>query len=397
MENPFKNADLPVENAIKHLDESRKDTNKRLAKSKLELIRKSDNTVVLRNKENKEVKQEFEIEILQDPEDKRLDAAYNFLADTFGANEMDTEDVFKDQMRGLRYGQPIETGGKAVVFSISKKNEVKDEKGEIRIEKEVVGALDGGVISLQDEQGNFTGESVFMVYYVASKTSEDSGKNYRQYGLGRELMISAYKYAKEEAKTRGMQIIGATGECTYTSRSFWERMGWKRVYTQDKDEKSKKYKEISYVQPPLSYNLETGEPEEGSGEAPEHFMINIFHKWQEHGTQIGKKIASVVKGFYKTNNYISPKAFGLTFNKNNKKIEPINPNTSPEILQKEIKAYKQHLSAVDPLLDNFSKQMNDKKVRLLTKDEIKSEDLTVEDYITGDDEAEMLESEKTAA
>lgn len=397
MENPFKNIEMPVENAVNKLEETRLETNTRLIKDNLELTRESENVIVLRDLESKEIKQEFEIETLKDPEDKRLDEAYDFLADTFGKNEMDSKDAVKDQMKGLRYGQKIETGGNAVIFTASRNYETLDENGEKTSKKEVVSSLDAGVISLQDENGNFTGECILMVYYIASKTSEDPTRNYRQLGLGRELLVSAYKYGLEEAGKRSMKLIGAAGECTYTSRAFWERMGWKRVYAKDGGEQGKNYKEISYIQPPLNYDLETGNPEEDSDIAPEHLMMNIFHTWVENSPQIDKKVASVVNGFYRTNNYIAPEAFGLSLDKNTNELKPLDVNTNKEEVEKSINSYKNHLTFVDSQLVDFKKQLENKRIRFLNKKQIEQDGYNVEDFITGEDEAKMLEEEEKAA
>lgn len=202
-----------------------------------------------------------------------------------------------------------------------------------------------------------------MVFYIASKTDEDPNKNYRQYGFGRELMISAYEYAKHEAQARGMQLIGAAGECTYTSRTFWEKMDWRRAYVQSKDEQSKNWKEVSYVQPPLAFDTETGDVAEGAGDAPEYFMVNLFDK---KANQTSQKLTSIVNGFYRTNNYISPNAFSST------------------------EAYQHHVAAINPHLQNFADQLDNQKIRFLTEEEINSEKLAVENYVTGDAEAEML-------
>ena len=366
----------PVEDAIKLLNISRKDTNARLVRHNLELTRNPDGTVLLTNKETGE-KQTFEIEIVENAEHPRFDGAYDLLGETFNSEELDPKEIMADQMKGLRYGETIPTGAKAVIFTLSKIVESTDENGEKIKHKEVVGTLDGGLIDLEDETGKFTGESIFMVFYVASKTDEeDTTKNYRQYGFGRELMISAYEYAKKEAEKRKKKFIGAAGECTYTSRNFWEKMNWKRCYMRPKGDASNNWKEIVYVQPPLDFNLETGEVEEGSGDAPEHFMAHIFEllRGEQDPEKIIKKLISIVNGFYRTNNFIAPEAFGG-----------------------KTEAYEKHYALINERLENFAKQFEGMEVSFFSEDEIKKGGLAVENYYPGgDEEREMLAKTKSA-
>lgn len=379
----------PVDDAITFLNESREGTNTRLAKDNLEIIRDANGIVSLINKETGE-KQTFEIEILKDASHERFNEAYALLAETFSSEELDPKNIMADQMRGLRCGYPIETGAQAVLFTLSKNVECKNEEGKSMMKKEIVSVLDGVLIPLQGEQEKFTGECAFMVSYITSKTNEDPKKNYRQYGFGRELMITAYEQAKIESNLRSMKFIAAFGECTYTSRIFWEKMGWKRTYLQNKDEESNKWKEASYVQPPLEFDTETGEIEEGSGDAPEHFMINLFGEDKNNNPMIGKELSSIVGGLYKTNNYYPPEAFGLILDKQTKEFKPLDPNTNKEILTKKIIAYNKHYESINSHSISFREQFNDMKVCFLNKAEIEAKKLIIEDYITGDAEAQML-------
>ncbi len=172
-------------------------------------------------------------------------------------------------------------------------------------------------------------------------------------------MINAYQYAREEAVKRGSQLLGAAGECTWRSRQFWERMGWQRAYI---DSGKGPIKEIEYVQPPLAFDLTTGQPAEGAGEAPEHFMADFFGPKMENAPHAAEKLAATVRGFYQTNNYVDRRAF---------------PNDE---------AYRTHLAAVQPHADSFANQFQQPgSIRFLTKaagDALKKSGRTVEDYIT---------------
>ena len=370
----------PVEDAIKLLNTSRKDTNLRLAQRGLELARISGGKVLLKNKETGEIKQTFEIETLDNPNDERFGEAYTLLAEEFGTNVLEPKSIMQEQMQGLRYGFPIETGMHAVLLTISKNIEVKKDNGELKIHKEIIGVADIAVIPLQDEHAKFNKECVLGQLYIATKTSKNPKENYRQYGFGRELMISGYEYAKNEAHSRCLQLIGAVGECTYTSRAFWEKVGWKRIYVQKNNDQSKNWKEIQYIQPPLAFNIDTGEIEEGSGDEPEHLMVELFEKDSNKNPKINEKLINIVNGIYKSSNYIPPEAFGLV--SEDGQLKSLNQNANLEITEKLIKTYKRHTEAIIPHLQNFSEQLRDMNVRFLTKAEIEAEKLVVEDYIT---------------
>ncbi|MBI5152534.1 hypothetical protein HZA39_03295 [Candidatus Peregrinibacteria bacterium] len=308
-------------------------------------------TVVRKNAEGKEIRERFTIECLDSPEHPTLPAAYGLMESVFSSEELDPLDIMQDQMRGKRYG--YEMGAKATLFA------VKNEQGE------VVCTLDGGLLPLRDDNGNPTGEAVFMVFYVATNPKV------RQYGIGREIMISAYQQAELEAKQRGLKFIGAAGECTWTSYKYWEKLGWRRVYTDAGEEQP--VQEIPYVQPPLAFDLNTGEIEDGAGDAPEHFMIHLFDKNAERNPNLARKLPQIVGAFYKTNNYIDRRAFA----------ESENPEA----------AYAKHRSAIDHHREQFGRDLGRGQIRFLTSrdcDGLRARDRTIEDWVTSDEEAEAM-------
>ncbi|MFA6521618.1 MAG: hypothetical protein WCT53_04510, partial [Candidatus Gracilibacteria bacterium] len=207
--------------------------------------------------------------------------------DRFGSEELDPEDIMKGQMEGKRKGYES-MGTRAIILA------VKNEKGE------VIATLDGGLLPLLDEAGKETGESTFMVFYVA--TSEE----YESTGLAGEAMLAAYHEAAKEAQARGLKLIGGSGECTFDTLRYWQTYGWKRAYTQDK---AGNFREVPYTQPPLDFDLKTGEVAEGCGDAPEHFMVDLFDKNAEKDPNIATKLAQMVKAFYRANNYVDRRAF----------------------------------------------------------------------------------------
>lgn len=360
---------LPIENAIESLDNLRQDTNKKLAQQGVLLVRNANNELSLIDIDTHKSKQKFSIEFIENENHECFDDAYNLLVETFDPNELDPKPVMIDQMHGLRYGYPIQTGAKTVIFAVT-----TPEKNVKR--KTVVGVLEGAIIPLQNEKNEFTGECVFMIFYLTSKKDIDPNKSYHQYEFERELIISAYNYAKTQAKFKNMQLIGAAEECTHASRDFYEKIDWRRAYVQNKNGKSKKWKEISYTQPPLAFDIGTGQVKKGSGDVLEHFMVNIFDYSSISSIEINEQLIRIVNGLYKTNNYIPPEVFGLTLDKKNT-LRPVNPDTEPEIVKREISAYKNHLKTITPLLYSFSKQFENSKVQFLTEDEINSKKINV--------------------
>lgn len=369
-----------IENAIQFLVDSRQDINKKLEQQDVELIRNSDDTLSLVNKDTREIQQKFYIKFIENENHKYFNGAYNLLTETFDQNELDPKGVMIDQMHGLRYGYPIQTGAKAVIFTVLTDNISKNQNGKNIKEQMVVGVLEGALIPLQDDTDRFTGECIFMIFYLTSKKDTDLSKNYSQYEFERELIISAYNYAKVQAESKKMKLIGAAEECTHSSRNFYEKMEWRRAYVQKKKDANKKWKEVSYTQPPLAFDVGTGLVKEGSGDAPEHFMINLFNQNSSSGTQINEQLIRIVNGLYKTNNYIPPEVFGLTLNKKNNKLTSINPNSDTKSTDEAIKAYKQHIKAINPLLYSFSKQLNDSKIRFLTESEINLKKINVANH-----------------
>lgn len=333
-----------VEKAIYALTNSRNDTNKRLVEQNL-ILSRNDNTVSLINKKTGKI-QNFIIEFLEKGKGELFNKAFNLLAEIFSSEELGPKKDLATQMDGLRYDYPVANG---VVFTLSR---ISDRK--------VISVLVGSLIPLQDEQGKSNGKSIFMVFYIASRLK------FREYGFGRELLISAYQYAEMKADSLKIQFIGSAGECTYTSRKFWENVGLRRLYLQEKEAKNNRWTEICYVQPPLSFDLETGELEEGSGDAPEHFMAKLFDTKDQSPGELGKLLVSIIAGFYKTNNYINSRAF-----------------TSEQ-------AYKKHLEAINPHLKKWKVQLHGKMICFFNQDEIKNNKLIIRDYITGEEEAKFL-------
>lgn len=272
----------------------------------------------------------FSIVVLSGPKDAVFEPSYKLMQERFGENELDPKEIMQDQMKGLRKGFES-MGTRAQIISI------KDDRGE------VVCTLNGGLLPLLDEEGQQTGESIFMVFYVATDPKVEG------IGIGREAMITAYQVAAQEAKDRRLRLIGCAGECTYTSKRYWENLGWRRAYTQDeRDDVS----EVPYVQPPLDFDLETGEIAEGCGDAPEHFMVRLFDGAMVKDPNIARTFARIVAAFYRANNFIDRRAF-----------EGVIGTDKPDEVET---AYQRHRQAIVPHLEQFTRDVMRGRIVLLS-------------------------------
>lgn len=318
-------------------------------------------SVVKKGPKSKEIeRKEFTIEVLDGPDHPTFPPTYALMQDRFGAEELDPEDIMKDQMRGLRKGYES-MGTRAQIISI------KNEKNE------VVCTLNGGVLPLLDETGKETGEAIFMVFYVATRPDVEG------IGIGREIMITAYQAAEEEARARNLKLIGAAGECTYTSQRYWENLGWRRAYTEDSEGT---IAEVPYVQPPLDFDLKTGEVAEGCGDAPEHFMVRLFQE-EKDNPALGQKLLSMVKAFYRANNDIDRRAF-----------EQEHPEDSTGAEQ----AYQTHRAAITPHLEQFQRDVMRGKISFLSGPECKALETMgrkVRHYLTPDEQEEAAAAATT--
>jgi GNAT superfamily N-acetyltransferase len=348
-----KNGGEPMRGVIGSYIQDRETTNQQNPKQTI--VREAGSTFFILNIANSDGKQEshrFHIEVLDNPEHLLLPQAYELLAKKFGSEELDPLPIMQDQMKGLRYG--YEMGTRAAIFAI------QDEDGE------VVCTLVGGLLPLRSEGGEMQEDSTFMVFYVAT---EDK---FKRSGFGREIMIDAYEYAQTESKKRKLNLLGAAGECTWTSQNYWERLGWRRVYI---DNGSGPIEEIHYVQPPLAFDLETGEAEDGAGDAPEHFMILLTDPNNgEDQTELKNRLASTVRAFYRSNNYIDQQAFN---------------NASPKDAEAAEVAYERHISAIKRHEESFQQQLGKGTIKFYSKEELKKlrkEGREVVEFVTSEKE-----------
>lgn len=225
----------------------------------------------------------FQIESVESGADPVLRDVQNLFEKTFGAEEVDREDVLRNAIDGKSpWGTP---GIKYKIFTL------KDSEGRL------VSTLTGAQLDLLDAKGKPSGETAFFIGYAVTE------KDIRQSGLARELYISALMRIAAEAEAQGKKLKFAVGECKYQSERFWNSVGWKRAYAQTGDKKE--YSELKYIQPALDFNEETGEVAADAGTAPEHLMVDAF------GAEPPDKEAALkaVQAIYNYNNVWPREAF----------------------------------------------------------------------------------------
>ncbi|MBX4187402.1 MAG: hypothetical protein KW802_04105 [Candidatus Doudnabacteria bacterium] len=252
--------------------------------------------------------QKFSIEAIESRENKDLNKVQKLLVDTFGKEEVDPVAVLKAAVEGKTSWNTEDITKYAITV-------LKDEKGKVQ------SMIGGGLLELQKD-GKPTGEATFMIGYAV--TSKDA----RQGGLAREAYVSALLKASQEAQTRGLKLVSASGECTGTSEKFWNSIGWKRAYGEQGD--PNKLEELKYVQPALDFSEKTGKVAKDAGVAPEHLMLDNF----TDKPLTKEQALQTVEAFYRWCNQWPREAF------------------------KSDEAYKTHLSHVNEIKDKFQSQLN---------------------------------------
>ncbi len=349
----------PIQHMIDQYARDRKSSNKKNSAQRIERDAKDESAffLIIRDSKTKEEKREkFNIELINDPESPALPKAYQVLAETFKPEEMDSLEIIREKMKGLRYGYDM--GGKAFVLALKNKQE------------EVQATLVGGLMPLFKEQAEKNNDRVLIIFYLAIKDQM------KKFGFGREAMIDAYKFAQVEAKKEKTNFKGAAGECTYTSRDYWEKFGWRRVYANNKN---RLIEEIPYAQPPMAYDLKTGEVPEGAGVAPEHLMVQLIDQADQSDEDLKSNVIRVVQTFYKSNNYVDSRAFIDAAGGDEESAE---------------QAYQKHLKAVKPFEDKYSEDLKKGTVKLYSQENLKelsSRGIPIQQFYTCDEDREIGE------
>ncbi len=261
-------------------------------------VKTADGVEHLQITEGKETKN-FTVEMVEGPEDPNLKSLYTLMEQTFKPEDMQTFESVQDCTVGKSYG--VECLRNTQYFVIKEGSEV-------------VSALSGVLADLRDQNGQATGEDVFLLGYAVTK------ENMRKYGLAREAYIKALEFILNDAKNKNSKIIGVAGECTWTSEQFWNRVGLNRIYIKGDDFD---FHELEYVHPPLDYDTISGEKNPDADEGPEHLMVHMFNPADEKGPEFAKRLGSIVNGFNRWGSYIPKEAFKGTSDAYAKHVESI--------------------------------------------------------------------------
>ncbi|MEO8065543.1 MAG: hypothetical protein ABI643_01655 [Candidatus Doudnabacteria bacterium] len=253
---------------------------------------------------------QYSIEAIEQGDSKDIKKVQDLFVKTFGKEEVDPISVMRSAVDGT-----TAWGTKDITrYQI---NVIKNEKGDVQ------STVAGGLVELQDASGKPSGEATFMIGYAVTDS------DVRQGGLAREAYISALMGAAQEAQKRGLKLVSASGECTSTSEHFWNSIGWKRVYGEEKAD-PKTAQELQYVQPALDFSEKTGKVARDAGAAPEHLMLDSFG-----GKPLTKdNIIETVDAFYRWCNKWPREAFAND------------------------KAYQKHLEHVDGIMAKFQEQLD---------------------------------------
>jgi hypothetical protein len=119
-------------------------------------------------------------------------------------------------------------------------------------------------------------------------------------GLGAELNKSVFESGLEKAKKEGREIKAIAAAAVDQSEYLGNYVGMRRVYFEN--EKGE-ICEVPYIDPPLTWNFETGEAEAEA--LPAHFMLNMVNG--ENTVLVGD-FMEMVDVIYKVDSMISPES-----------------------------------------------------------------------------------------
>lgn len=203
---------------------------------------------VIKNKDGKE----FEIKKIEDINDPKLQDIISLLKETFGKEEVDSDEVLMAAVEGKSAWGTLRD--KYNIVSIYNK------------EKKLMATCVGSVLNKNISEINPIDGMIYYVAYIATNPS------IKKSGLAREAYISSLMDAEKIAKENNKKLTYSVGECTISSEHFWNNVGEKRIFIKS----GKEYKELPYVLPAISFDLETGNPSENNVEMPLHMMLDSF-------------------------------------------------------------------------------------------------------------------------
>ncbi len=194
------------------------------------------------------VDNKFKINTFEDGQDPKLSEVQKLFNEIFPEEEIEPETILRSAVDGQNpWGTP-DTKYRVVV--------VTDE------DKKITAICAGATLDIDNKRN----EVAYCVEYVLTKPQ------LRQSGLAREAYISALIDSMKIAKEQNKKLTFLFGGCTDSSETFWNNMGWKRIYFK----KGSNYIELPYLQPILNFDTHTGEISNKSREVKEHLMIDCL-------------------------------------------------------------------------------------------------------------------------
>ena len=199
---------------------------------------------------------EFSIDRVKNHEDPKVEKIFDFMQ-KFNPEEADTLDIIQEAVKVDLYAYHI----------------AENKEGEV-----VAHTQSSYLEVAPKESGAKSSEAILFIGY--SITDDD----YQRKGLASELFSSVIKTGAEKAKSQQQGLRAVIGEAVASSEKFWNHVGLKRMYFEDK---AGNFQEVPYICPPIQWDGQTGkalDPEtEEIGDkdikeysAPEHLMTRML-------------------------------------------------------------------------------------------------------------------------
>lgn len=217
-------------------------------KSQYSSFQEREVNCVIKNKDG----EEFEIEKIEDSNDPKLKDVILLLKETFGKEEVDSDEVLMAAIDGKSAWGTLRD--KYNIVTICDK------------EKNLMATCVGSVLNKNISETSLIDGMFYYVAYIATNPS------IKKSGLAREAYISSLIDAEKIAQDNNNKLNFSVGECSSSSEHFWNNVGEKRIYIK----KDMEYKELPYVLPAITFNLETGDPAVNNVAIPLHMMLDSF-------------------------------------------------------------------------------------------------------------------------
>lgn len=217
---------------------------------------------------------DYSLEKVKNPESKEAKDIFK-LTKKFSPEEADTLDIIQDAI-----ANPTE----AYSYHVAKEG------------KKTIAYAQSSYLELRPEAGGKPNEvAVFGGY---SLTAEQ----YRQKGIGSELVSRLMREDIEKAKNKGQEIKCLVVEGKESSEPFWNYVGLKRAYYEDAEGN---WQEAPYIQPPIQWDEKTGKPLDPETEEigdkdikeysiPEHLMVRMMDNRNEINAEELRPIIDII-------------------------------------------------------------------------------------------------------